>query len=239
MPNHVTNRITTEEPVLAQFVGKETHRGEERATFSFEQFIPSPTELVQDTVSSRAKNVAEIALGLIDFGTHPQMPADPMRNMGAAADALHRHNVLRQLTDGPMAKDLDDADFEQFIRMMRSYRACGALSWYEWNLPNWGTKWDAYEVELQSPTVLKFQTAWSAPLPVVKAFAKQVANFRFEWADEDTGSNVGWATFVNGEAVNTKDLSGTKEGYELAFDLYGGREDYEWNGAAYVWRDDD
>lgn len=48
----------------------------------------------------------------------------------------------------------------------------GYWSWYTWCIENWGTKWNASEVEIsrESPTVLNvyFATAWSAPVQIIK-----------------------------------------------------------------------
>ena len=45
--------------------------------------------------------------------------------------------------------------------------------------------------------------------------------FIHEWADEDTGSNVGRVKYkaTNPESSVVENLSNTKAGYELAFDL--------------------
>lgn len=47
-------------------------------------------------------------------------------------------------------------------------------NWDSWNRQNWGTKWDAYSSSLAvdgDVARLTFDTAWSAPRPVVVAFA--------------------------------------------------------------------
>ena len=44
--------------------------------------------------------------------------------------------------------------------------------WYNWRLSNWGTKWNAYEIEVDWDEEYKecieinFQTAWSPPEPI-------------------------------------------------------------------------
>ena len=44
----------------------------------------------------------------------------------------------------------------------------GYQSWYDWNIANWGTKWDACEVSVQANSAnsvsLSFDTAWSPPI---------------------------------------------------------------------------
>ena len=42
--------------------------------------------------------------------------------------------------------------------------------WYQWNITNWGTKWDACNVEIdyadESQIEITFDTAWSPPEPI-------------------------------------------------------------------------
>lgn len=250
MPNHVENRIAASGPipVLANYVKTDTdRRGETFLTFDFSQLVPSPPELVQAGVDLGTQMVAEIALGLFNLSSalHPgPMPRDPLADgasMSRAADLLHARSQLERLTQGPMAKDLTDEQFESLVAMMKSYRACGALTWYDWNRRNWGTKWNAYQVAwVDEPSVLGFQTAWAPPHPVIAALAAAHPDIEFvhEWADEDTGNNVGTALYAGGDRDEFAELSGTKAGYELAFKLHDCASDYRWDGTKYVYIDD-
>jgi hypothetical protein len=53
-------------------------------------------------------------------------------------------------------------------------------NWYNFNVREWGTKWDAREAELteEHETCLryKFDTAWSPPTPVIEKLAQQNPN---------------------------------------------------------------
>lgn len=63
----------------------------------------------------------------------------------------------------------------------------GVVCWYEWNLSNWGTKWNAYshshyalrilqewgEVAPYGRVDLRFETAWSQPKPIFEAIEKR------------------------------------------------------------------
>jgi hypothetical protein len=68
----------------------------------------------------------------------------------------------------------------------------GADSWYDWRLNNWGTKWNACQVEIDDTSEtdgavdIGFDTAWSAPFPVFEAIAAKFQNltFEFRWTDE-------------------------------------------------------
>lgn len=78
--------------------------------------------------------------------------------------------------------------------------------WYDWNVSNWGTKWDAYEVEVQtnenSPlfAVYRFTTAWSPPIPVFEAIAQQHPEIEMDIQYEE---EQGWG----GEIIKLFDLT--------------------------------
>ena len=46
----------------------------------------------------------------------------------------------------------------------------GKKNWYDWSCWNWGTKWNSYGNSFDGHT-LTFQTAWSAPHPVIKTLS--------------------------------------------------------------------
>lgn len=53
----------------------------------------------------------------------------------------------------------------------------GYASWYEWAHDNWGTKWDACDVNIteqsENSIDLCFDTAWSPPIPFFEAMYEQ------------------------------------------------------------------
>ena len=64
-------------------------------------------------------------------------------------------------------------------------------NWYDFNIKNWGTKWDAYDVDVQGDCVY-FNTAWSTPCPVIETLAKAIDDIVCcIYADEDLGNNCG------------------------------------------------
>ena len=80
--------------------------------------------------------------------------------------------------------------------------AYGYPDWYEWNVANWGTKWNACQEDTYDADItgdkLCFSTAWSCPLEVLLAVSKQVP-VTVAYADEDMGSNYGILLLENGE----------------------------------------
>lgn len=75
--------------------------------------------------------------------------------------------------------------------------------WYEFNIHNWGTKWNAYDgytIVGKTYIQLVFSTAWSMPDPIAKALAEQLGyDMDLKWADEDYGNNCGRMTYLASE----------------------------------------
>lgn len=63
--------------------------------------------------------------------------------------------------------------------------------WYQWNIRNWWTKWNAYECSFDE--YIEFWTAWDMPLPIIRELAMiyEKTSFLIDYADEDIWSNCG------------------------------------------------
>lgn len=80
----------------------------------------------------------------------------------------------------------------------------GAPNWYDWSLKNWGTKWNAYDIQEVvksdgSPAIPQFMTAWSPPeafyLALSQAFPKLTFKCHY---DIELGNGSGYMVFKNG-----------------------------------------
>lgn len=113
----------------------------------------------------------------------------------------------------------------------------GIVCWRSWNVDNWGTKWDAYDVDRQSDNVLVFQTAWSHPFPVIQALmvACPGESIFVEYADEDLGNNCGTYQVRNDVVTDLRNLSGTDDGHEMASRMHYGMS---WAEVQKEWGDD-
>ncbi len=104
------------------------------------------------------------------------------------------------------AAKMSEESFDQFIGMMRNFRACGYLHDMDFNRKAWGTKWNAceqwHDVEQGKA---RFDTAWSAPESVLAALSKRFPNeeIHVRYADEDMGRNCGEYTMKNGEFLKS------------------------------------
>lgn len=78
----------------------------------------------------------------------------------------------------------------------------------EWSITNWGTKWNAYGYEegtdYSACDELTFQTAWSAPHPILRKLSEMFPEivFKHQWADEDIGMNCGERCYLGGEKID-------------------------------------
>lgn len=85
--------------------------------------------------------------------------------------------------------------------------------WYDWNVRNWGTKWDVAnsdedsypETELMTDEETKlqysFNTAWSPPIPAIDKLSKQYPSLKLTLDYEEETGWGGEVEFTNGEQV--------------------------------------
>ena len=64
--------------------------------------------------------------------------------------------------------------------------------WYDWRLANWGTKWDAYEVDIDDSELeygfeVTFDTAWSPPEAICYAIKEQFDDLSISWFYDEPG----------------------------------------------------
>ena len=85
--------------------------------------------------------------------------------------------------------------------------------WYDWNVRNWGTKWDVANQDNESPyndtsmettdrsVIYSFNTAWSVPTPAILKLSEQYPELVFNlFYQEETGWG-GNAQFMNGKMI--------------------------------------
>lgn len=220
MPNHVRSRITAPATVLSALLGTDEN-GKEYV--DFKRVLPCPDIIVQVEYPSYLKDEAEIRVGgFIDMDAAQQpgnVLADYVRqgNFGAAAKALHSQSLIKQKMEGRTFTEDEEALISQ---MVSAYHQTGYMTWFDWQRGVWGTKWNAYNFGRVSEYIVEFDTAWNAPHPVIEALAGTLkTQFLHEWADEDTGHNVGCRQYRDDGLFSSEELSKTREGYELCFKL--------------------
>lgn len=127
-------------------------------------------------------------------------------------------------------------DFEKIIPMpdniflgalgQKEMEQYGKENWYDWSLANWGTKWNScgysegkdYAPKSDETPSIRFDTAWSAPHPILQKLSEMFPDIRIEheWADEDIGYNCGRHEYYDGERTEEYYPESDKDRYEFA-----------------------
>lgn len=79
------------------------------------------------------------------------------------------------------------------------------FNWYDWNIDNWGTKWNACDTDVVDDDTVTFNTAWAAPTPIFEALAKKYPEksirVESEYEDGDYSTEMYYKGNLVSEAV--------------------------------------
>lgn len=190
----------------------------------------------------------EIGVGSVDFNKIIPMPESLNIEAGSRTDRglkLYRDFIDVYMLAGTLDKDLSQIPHEReeiFLRQRtdikrdewdlgkaawNNIRQYGAPTWYDWCISHWGTKWNAYgygedKIDYRDGDMLYFQTAWSAPHPVLEKLTEMFPDVELEheWADEDIGYNCGRCNYQNGEIIDRYVPESEKEAIEFACGMW-------------------
>ena len=99
--------------------------------------------------------------------------------------------------------------------------------WYQWRIDNWGTKWNASEVDTFNDLEeiqYNFSTAWGPPMEFLETAAKKFPNLYFEMAYYEEGMCfAGAISYECGEMIHTESHNGIEEMNQFVADRF----DYE------------
>ena len=174
----------------------------------------------------------EYGIGTIDFKKIINMPETLNIEAGSRTDhglkayrefievytaGLSEKEALKSLENIPTESenaflcqrtDIKRDEWELGKTAWQNIQKYGAPTWYEWSITNWGTKWNAYGYEegtdYSACDELTFQTAWSAPHPILRKLSEMFPEivFKHRWADEDIGMNCGERCYLGGEIID-------------------------------------
>ena len=105
--------------------------------------------------------------------------------------------------DGEKWGECREFSFRGILPTPKAYERNG--KWYDWNINNWGTKWDAFEPSSKHSKDFKFlgysfKTAWSPPAEwIVKASKKFNLDMICYWHEE--GGEAGQFRVKNGKTL--------------------------------------
>lgn len=175
MPNWTSNNLTLQagcdesRAALAHFREKVRVNNENgESEFSFSGHLPMPKQL--------------------DIGG---APFSKIKNDEDLLEAMKEMNH-------PDTNEHQVTTLAKQIQQYVNKKELGYTDWYDWNTKNWGTKWDACDVDIvvdeENCFSVNFNTAWCLPHEWNDAVLDdpQYASLRivFEWSDEGYGSCI-------------------------------------------------
>ena len=237
MPNYVTNRIeiSATGQTLEDILTAIQRPGDVRGSFDFNRLIPMPEALNITEGSITDQSISAFLSHLKDeIQEHPDLPgkAEDIKRYLSAAAEVKKHSFLTSYEYMPAEEiaakaEKSNMSVEDYLELGKKYLdnqlSYGYATWYRFCSDKWGTKWNADSgCLLDADGNLRFDTAWAAPEPIMKALSEKfpTVSFQHAWADEDLGHNVGRATYRNGHVIDYYlPEPGSAQAYELAFDI--------------------
>ncbi len=238
MPNWVQNEIifenASDENVAALIRKLKSATESEECAFDFNKLIPMPESLNIESGSITDKAIAYYVT----------------KKLNVPVSQTNLHNLIYNRFNDDWAtevvsrikKSIEDGESEDWDKLYEAGRQYmynrehyGCYTWYEWRCRNWGTKWNACEPNwCLEEGVLYFQTAWSAPFPIIEAMAAKYPELEFthRWADEDFGNNCGEMWYSEGIGSNID----IEDNRAFALNVWGYTEDdfeYDDNETSY------
>ena len=178
MPNYCFNQINIngKQEDITAFLNKiesdALDRGVERgffdeAVFTFATFVPAPDNVLT---------------GNTGHGTFVR-DGDSWVMSGKTRDQLDAEGV--EYYYGSYGTSADGT-----VYFADDMKRLGLVDWYSWNIDNWGTKWDAFDVEIDRHddyVSIHFHTAWSPAVPVALAMQEQHPELDIQMYFEEPG----------------------------------------------------
>lgn len=193
MPNYTWNTIKANKKVIRALLNDD-------GKFSFQNLIPVPEELEITSSSTLVDNL--VCLYILENFKYKDVKANAdtiFKGFSQYSIDLHKTkkeniNCLREalcgrrvdvIKDGISndAKVLREVSGKEYYDLQQKY---GYHDWYGYHNAKWGTKWDAFDVNVDDDEIY-FTTAWSAPFPIFEKicemFPKEEITFEAEYED--------------------------------------------------------
>ena len=217
MPNHVKNiiHICSDSETIQNILLAVQNDDVGIGSFDFNKLIPMPKSL-EIECSSRTN------AGLALYRAFLEECDKCSLEVNVPGEEFEQ---IRASIWNKYAEKADPETLENGKKAYENLKAYGYPTWYEWANAEWGTKWNAYDCEeYRGGNALAFSTAWSSVPKILTALSEKypAIQFRYLWADEDIGYNVGYSAYLGGEVTESYiPAGGTKEAYELAAEIRG------------------
>lgn len=218
MPNWTFNTLQAPKKVLKKYLKENVlpNNPDKEYIFDFNLIIPMPKSLDMESGSSTDEC---IVIYLFDKMTKTVDEIDDdtkhliYKLTGMNFFDKEKEEMFTNLIERIKQKYTDEEKMKEgyFLgkQYMENYLNYGALTWYEWRIANWGTKWDACDdyvdpnfnkAKANDEVWVTFNTAWSAPIPIIEKIMNDNPNCKisFFWENEDWDGKHWWKRFKNG-----------------------------------------
>ena len=251
MPNHVTNilEFSGDAKKIYDMLSYIKYDDQSLGSFDFNKILPMPKTLNLTSGSTtidavnvymsaiNPQNEEDYGVEKVDKETYEEykklisqcvstFPARFNDKMSLADINKESEQYFNRNDRFDSQDTVDGSDIFYFGKtVIENIQNYGCCDWYEWCCCNWGTKWNSYSHIDIAPTetTIRFETAWSAPHPVICALAEKFPDIRInhKWADEDVGNNCGEAEYENGEELSCEYFESSVETTLFAMDILG------------------
>lgn len=178
-----------------------------------------------------------------DFDFNKIIPMPEELSIESCSTGEHGMSFL--LGDKSALDGYDAKRREEAIRLGAKYLVnialYGAQDWYDWCRANWGTKWNAYDIDVDGNKI-RFDTAWNAPAPVYRKIAEMFPDYNIEivYADEDCGYNAGRFLIEDGECTRHDEEDDSDGAYQCYFETHPGAEEemHKDENGKWVWNEE-
>ena len=202
MPNHVENHIefSGDEQRISAMLEQIKNDKYGIVTIDFNKIIPMPESLNIEAGSKTDRGLKAYRdfIEVYTFGRSVEDALKALVNIPEKSEEIFLHQRT----------DVQREEWELGKTAWQNIQIYGVPTWYDWAIGKWNTKWNAYGydgyTDYSACDEITFQTAWSAPHPILKKLSEMYpdVSFKHQWADEDIGMNCGERCYLGGEMID-------------------------------------
>ena len=206
---------------LERFKNLAKSEDEKTKYFSLSKFLPTPKSLLEAEAG-----YMEIAYTIL-YGEEKVFQSEARRQgfenptREEALSGIIKQRYLNPNEDFAAKLKLFKEAAERYRYNLETY---GKLNWYDWNIENWGTKWDVMDCEYNEGKVnakgkacgvYSFASAWSPPSKGVQSISEMFPKLLFDLRFWESGCGFkGRFVCKRGNVLHdiTKDYKGCRGG---------------------------
>lgn len=139
--------------------------------------------LTVDATNESGKLLSEAFRPKYKYEDSNNLYASPFNDLMPCPEDLH--------CDAGFFGQGSDKEKEMQALYAKNKEKYGYEHWYDWQVANWGTKWDArvedFDDDNPEDVMIYFDTAWSPPIEFLRWFSEQHPDVSFEMEYDEEG----------------------------------------------------